>query len=115
MKKVLSLFAILLLSGGLALATVLQHRQEEHQPERPNSYSSHSTHPDGLMLIDGHVMRIKNMGMAKLKKRIVLHNGTSVAPNGMCTDRRGRKRMLRENEHLNMNGKRVMMKRDKRE
>lgn len=117
MKKLLSIFATLLFSITMTYASVLQHRQEEHHPERPQEtreYSSHSTHPDGFILVDGHVMRIKNMTMSKLKRRFFLRNGTKILPNGMCTDRRGHKMMLRENEHLDMRGNRVMMNRVKR-
>lgn len=109
MKNVFSLLATLLCSISMMFGTVLPQHQEEHRPEQATVYSTRNTHPNGVMLVDGHVMMIRNMTITKLKRRVILRNGTRVSPNGMCTDRRGNKRMLRENEHLDMNGRQVMM------
>jgi hypothetical protein len=70
-------------------------------------------HPDGVMLLDGKTMMIKDGKMEKLEGDIFLTNGTKVTPEGMCVDKTGTTMMLKEGEHLDMEGNMVKMKKKK--
>jgi hypothetical protein len=74
------------------------------------TYTTHKAHPDGVMLVDGKAMMIKNGKMTKLESDVYLNNGTKVTPEGMCTDKTGTSMMMKEGEHLDMEGNMVVMK-----
>ncbi len=85
-----------------------------HKRVTTKTYPTHKAkHPDGVMLVDGKTMMIKEGKMTKLESDIYLNNGTKVTPEGMCVDKTGTTMMLKEGDHLDMEGNMIMMRKKK--
>jgi hypothetical protein len=117
MKNLILAFTVILFSINVYAQSdsikVLKTHKRVVTSKRVTSktYTTHKAkHPDGVMLVDGKVMTIKEGKMAKLEGEIYLNNGTKVTPEGMCVDKTGTTMMMKEGEHLDMEGNMVKMK-----
>ena len=121
MKNSILVFTAMLLSLNVLAETdstkvkKMHKRVVTHKRVTTKSYSTHkAAHPDGVMLVDGKTMMIKEGKMAKIESDVYLNNGTKVTPEGMCVDKTGTTMMLKEGEHLDMEGNMVMMKKKRK-
>jgi hypothetical protein len=119
MKKLILAFTAILLSLNVFAApdstkVIKTHKRVVTHKSVATSYSTHKARPDGVMLVDGKVMVIKNGKMAKLEGEMYLKNGTKVTPDGMCVDKTGTSMILKPGEHLDMEGNMVMMKKKRK-
>jgi hypothetical protein len=115
MKKLILAFTAILFSLNVfatsdSTKVMKTHKTVVTHKRTTTSYSSRKAHPDGVMLVDGKVMMIKDGKMTKLESDTYLNNGTKVTPEGMCTDKTGTSMMMKEGEHLDMEGNMVVMK-----
>ncbi len=121
MKNLILVFTAILFSINIFATTdstkvVKTHKKMvTHKRVTTKSYSTHKAkHPDGVMLVDGKTMMIKDGKMAKLESDVYLTNGTKVTPEGMCIDKTGTTMMLKEGDHLDMEGNMVVMKKKRK-
>jgi hypothetical protein len=121
MKNLILVFTAILFSLNVfatsdSTKVVKTHKKMvTHKRVTTKSYSIHKVaHPDGVMLVDGKVMMIKDGKMAKLESDVYLNNGTKVTPDGTCVNKAGTTMMMKEGEHLDMEGNMVVMKKKKK-
>ncbi len=67
-------------------------------------------HTDGVMMSDGKMMFVKNGKMILIKRQVTLNNGTKVMADGTCVRKDGTKVMLKDNEHMDMQGNMIPMR-----
>lgn len=68
------------------------------------------SHPDGVMMQNGKIMKVKNGQMTRLDHDMTMTNGTRIMSDGTCTKKDGSKVMLKEGQHMDMSGNMVPMK-----
>jgi len=68
-------------------------------------YNQEKKYADGYLYRDGRVLSVKNGVMTLIDKDITLSNGTVIMSNGNYMVKGGKKVMMREGEHVDMNGK----------
>lgn len=64
-------------------------------------------HPDGVMMQNGRMMRVKKGKVTPLDNDITMSNGTKIQRDGTWTEKNGSKMMLKEGEHIDMSGKMI--------
>ncbi len=112
MKKILvGITAMIITIGAYA----------QSDPKHPNTSdtihhqtSTNNMHPDGYMMKNGKMMCVKDQKMTLLKNDTTLMNGTIVMRNGNFMKIGGTKTMFKEGQHMDLNGKMVMMSSSKK-
>jgi hypothetical protein len=66
--------------------------------------------PDGVMMHNGKMMKVKNGKMTVLDQDMTLSNGTKLMSNGTCIKKNGSKMILKEGQHIDMSGNMIDMK-----
>jgi hypothetical protein len=70
--------------------------------------SKNEKYADGYLFRNGKVMLIQNGKMTLVEKDVTLSNGTLIMHNGNYMVKGGKKIMLKDGEHMDMNGKVTM-------
>lgn len=72
------------------------------------------THPDGVMMQNGKMMKVSNGQMTSLQENdMTLSNGTKIMSDGTCIKKDGSKVMMKEGQHMDMSGNMTPMKTNK--
>lgn len=121
MKKVILVFAVIAITAGAYAQTDstntklsprdMNHNQIQHMQHSP----VHESHPDGVIMKNGKMMMVKNGQFTALDHEMTMSNGTKVMADGTCTKKDGTKMLLKEGQHIDMDGKLISMdaKKDK--
>lgn len=59
---------------------------------------------DGVVMMGGKMMMVKDGKVSSLRKQMTLGNGTTVMTDGLCTKKDGTKMIMNEGDHLDMAG-----------
>lgn len=70
-----------------------------------NLESTDKSFPDGIMMTNGKVTMMKKGKMSIIEKEIIMSNGTKVMRNGTVMKRDGSITIMKDGEHMDMNGK----------
>lgn len=68
--------------------------------------------PDGVMMQDGKIMKLENGEMSILAQEITMSDGTTIYTDGNYTKSDGTKMMLKEGQHIDMDGNLTYIKED---
>lgn len=82
------------------------------QPKVQNS-TVQKSHPDGVMMLNGKMMMVKNGKSSILDHNMTMSNGTKIMMDGSYNKKGGTKMMLKEGQHINMSGQMIPMKTNK--
>ncbi|MCA1758788.1 MAG: hypothetical protein LC658_03380, partial [Bacteroidales bacterium] len=77
------------------------------------NYSADDLHPDGVLMQNGKVMVVKNGKKKTLDQDMTMNNGTKIMCDGNYIKEDGTKTMMKEGEHMDMEGKMNPMKTNK--
>jgi hypothetical protein len=106
MKKILVTITAIIL-------TVAAYAQSDRKVRANSDTGSYQTstkkYPDGFIMKNGRVMRVKDNRMTTLKNDTTLSNGTMVMSNGQYMKKGEAKMMLKEGQHIDMSGNVVSM------
>lgn len=87
--------------------------RNQQQNERINPTTGMS-HPDGVMMQNGKLVKVKNGQTTILKDDdMTFSNGTKIKTDGTYTTKEGTKMTLKEGEHMDMSGKMIPMNKNK--
>ncbi|MFO7655807.1 MAG: DUF6799 domain-containing protein [Bacteroidales bacterium] len=67
-------------------------------------------HADGVMMLDGKVLKVENGLITTLDHEMTMSNGTTVTSDGNYTIKNGTKTMLQEGQHMDMAGNMTIIK-----
>ncbi len=105
MKNLFLLLFIVFFSAG----THAQNDSEIQNIVPTELRSNFDNHiPDGYMLKDGIMMRVKNGTFSKMEREITLLSGVVILNNGTYTRSGGNRIKFKEGEHMDMTGKITM-------
>jgi|GEM_PF-1069660 len=82
------------------------------QPKVQNS-AVQKSHPDGVMMLNGKMMMVKNGKSSILDHNMTMSNGTKIMMDGSYKKKGGTKMMLKEGQHIDMSGRIIPMKTNK--
>lgn len=68
------------------------------------NYPSIKAHPDGVMMTDGTMKLVKNEVVTPMDVEITMNNGTTVSVSGAIVYKDKTKSMMKEGQHMDMNG-----------
>jgi hypothetical protein len=68
------------------------------------------SHPDGVTMQDGKMMKVKKGEMTVLDADITMSNGTKITKDGTCIDKDGTKMTMKEGQHIDMSGNATPLK-----
>lgn len=68
------------------------------------------THPDGVIMRNGKIMKVEKGEMTILDKDMTMSNGTKLMSDGSYTKKDGSKRTFKEGQHIDMEGNMVTTK-----
>ncbi|MES2795905.1 MAG: DUF6799 domain-containing protein [Bacteroidota bacterium] len=101
------LVAAMLLTNG----TYAQGNSQKNKVAyKKNAQKMKGAHPDGVMMKNGKMMLTMNGKTTLMVNEVTLSNGTRVMANGHCMMRDGSTLMLKNGDHMNMDGNLVPMK-----
>ena len=104
MKKLIFVLGALALSfGSLAQSDTTMKKMNHNKMPMQDKMDMSKT--DGVMMMDGKMMMIKDSKMTLMKKQITMGNGTKVMTDGMCMKKDGTKMTMKEGDHMDMSGK----------
>jgi Ni/Co efflux regulator RcnB len=117
MKKLILLFAAIAISAGAYAQTDSTFRQMNqrnmNQHQRMLSNPVDKSVPDGVMMQNGKIMKVKNGEMTTLDHDMTMGNGTKIMTDGNYTNNDGLTLMLKERQHIDMEGNMTFIKADK--
>src|SRR5579862_2917818 len=100
MKKLLLAVAIFCSLGAMAQDSKMDDAKMDHKMK------------DCVMMKDGKMMTMMDGKTMVMDKDMTLKNGTVVMTNGMVKTKKGKTMQLKDGESLDMNGKKMKMKKD---
>jgi len=115
MKKLILVFAAFAITVG-AYAQIdstyrrMNPQDMNKQNQRLQSNPIDKSHPDGVMMQNGKMMKVKNGKITFLDHIITMSNGTKVMSDGYYIHNDGTKLMMKEGQHMDMSGKMVFLK-----
>ncbi|WP_309640850.1 DUF6799 domain-containing protein [Flavobacterium sp.] len=107
MKKALLTIAAIIITCG-----VFAQNDSENKKVNPEKTATQKQypHPNGYMMKDGKLMMVKEGNMTLVQKDITLSNGTLIMADGNYMEKGKSKMILKEGEHIDMNGNKTPMK-----
>ncbi len=88
-----------------------QNRDMNNNTDSARSQQTqNNVHPNGVMMQDGKMVMYKDGNMTALAESVTMTNGTKIMVDGSYTNKDGKKKMLKEGEHMDMSGNMVPMK-----
>lgn len=69
--------------------------------------------PDGVMMQNGKMMKVKNGQSSSLDNDFTMSNGTKIMSDGTCIKKDGTKITMKEGQHMDMSGNVLPAKMDK--
>ena len=117
MKKLILVFVAIAITAG----AYAQNDSTNKKIQRTNNQDQNiqynpiaQSHPDGAMMQNGKMMKVKNGQMTSLQgDGMTLSNGTKIRSDGTCIKKDGTKVMMKEGQHMDMSGKMTSMKANK--
>ena len=111
MKKVILLIIAVAVSGVMYSqydSANRMNKSKDYSSTKSKNYSSSDSlkkhHPDGYVMKEGKVMKIKDGKFTTLDKDVTLSNGTVIMKNGSYMKNGETKMMLKEGEHIDLQG-----------
>jgi uncharacterized protein with beta-barrel porin domain len=118
MKKLILVFAAIAFSAGAFAQTDLTNRKMS-PPELENSHNQHmqnnpvdKSYPDGVVMQNGKLMKVKNGQLTALDQDVTLGNGMKIMTDGNYTKMDGTTTLLEEGQHLDESGNMTVLKKD---
>lgn len=71
------------------------------------------SHPDGVIMQNGKMVKVQNGKMINLDDYMTMSNDTKVMSDGTYIKKDGTKMILKEGQHIDMQGKIIFIKTDK--
>jgi len=134
MKKLIVVFVAIAISAG-AYAQAgstngktspqdLKNKQNQNVQNNPQDLNKNQnqnvqnnpvdkSHPDGVMMQNGKMMKVKNGQMTSIDHDMTLSNGTKIMSDGTCVKKDGTKMTMKEGQHMDMSGNLTPMKTNK--
>jgi hypothetical protein len=114
MKKLIVVFIAIAISTGAYAQADSTNRKTSPKDMNKNQNVQNNpvdkSHPDGVMMQNGKMMKVKNGQMTILDQDMTLSNGTKVMSDGTYINKDGAKMMLKEGQHMDMSGNMIPMK-----
>jgi hypothetical protein len=110
MKKLfLGLAAIAMTVGAYAQSDVTPGKTNPQDVNRSQKQTYQNdpidkTHPDGVVMQDGKLMKVTNGQLVALDQDLTLSNGTKIMRDGTLVKEDGTRTLLEEGQHLDMMG-----------
>ena len=116
MKKFILVFAALAFTAGHYAHADSAYKQmsppnmnkTQDQPMHKDSFEK--SIPNGVMMHNGEIKRVSNGGMTTLHHEMTMTNGTTIMTDGTYNKRDGTKNMLKEGQHIDMEGNLTFIK-----
>lgn len=119
MKKLILIFAAIAITAGAyaqagsAIRIMSPRDRYNSQKEDLQNKPIEKSHPDGVIMQNGKMMKVQNGKMTNLDNDITMSNGTKVMSDGTYIKKDGTKMTLKEGQHIDMQGKIIFIKTDK--
>lgn len=119
MKKLILVFVAIAITAGAYAQTdsinkKMIQRTNSQQNQNVQNNPVDKSHPDGAMMQNGKMMKVKNGQITSLQgDDMILSNGTKIRSDGTCTKKDGTTVMMKEGQHMDMSGKMTSMKTNK--
>lgn len=119
MKKLFLAFSAIAITAGAyaqadSTSRIMSPQDLNSQNQEVKNYSVDKSHPDGVMMQNGKMMRVQNGQMTVLQDHgVTMSNGTKITSDGTCTKKDGSKMMMKEGQHMDMSGYMIPMKTNK--
>ncbi len=108
MRKLVLLVCVAAMSAGVFAQVDSRERDRQEKSERNYDQKDKDTMQDelkdGYIVKDGQMMMVSNGTTSVMKRETTLDNGTVLAINGNYTVVDGKPKMLKDGEHLDLNG-----------
>lgn len=110
MKKLILVFAAIAITAGVYAQTSSANRimspQDMNNSQNQNVQNKpiDESIPDGVMMQNGKIMKVKNEKMINLDHDMTMSNGTKVMSDGTYIKKDEKKMMLKEGQHIDMEG-----------
>jgi hypothetical protein len=118
MKKLIVIsIAIAITAGAYAQLDSTTNKtnlgDKSKQSQKVQNNSGDKSYTDGVVLLNGKVMQVKNGQTVVLDQNLTLDNGTEIMTDGTYIKKDGSKMKLKEGQNLDMSGKIVPAKTNK--
>ena len=94
------------------LQTNPQDMNNTHKQNMQNNPGANS-HPDGVIMQNGKMMKVKNGQMTSIDQDMTMSNGTKIMSDGTCIKKDGTKINMKEGQHMDMSGNMISKKNNK--
>ena len=119
MKKLILVFAVIVITAG-AYAQADSTKRKMSPPDMNNTQNQNlqnnpdgKSHPDGVLMQNGKMMKVKNGQLSSLDNDFTMSNGTKIMSDGTCVKKDGTKMTMKEGQHMDMSGNMTHMKTNK--
>lgn len=116
MKKIILVFAAIGITAGVYAQSDSTNKKMNHQ-EMNNAHHQNmhnnmvdNFHPDGVLMQNGEIKKVENGEMTILNEDMTMSNGTIVMTDGNYTEVDGTTKMLKEGQHIDMDGNLTFLK-----
>ena len=119
MKKLILVFVIIVITASAhaqagSVNRIMSPRNiYNSQNQNLQNKPIEKSHPDGVMMQNGKMVKLQNGKMTNLDNDMTMSNGTKVMSDGTYIKKDGTKMMLKEGQHIDMQGKIIFIKTDK--
>jgi hypothetical protein len=118
MKKIILVLVVFAFTTGAYAqrdsTKVRTNERDFNKTQNKQNKPAIKTHPDGVMMKKGKMMRVQNGQISALDTDITLSNGTKIMKDGSFTKKDGSKTKIKEGEHLDAAGKVTRIKANKK-
>ena len=108
-KLILAVATIAFTAGACALNDSTSDRNSLQDTNNTQGQNEHDNpvdkrHPDGVIMQNGKIMKVKNGKMTSLDKDMTMSNGTKIMNDGTFVKKDGTKMKMKEGQHIDMSG-----------
>lgn len=119
MKKIILVFVTIVITAGAYAQTDSTKMQMstrdknimQHQTMQNDTIDKSNT--DGVVMLNGKLMRMKDGQTSILDQDMTMGNGTKITSDGTCIDKDGTKITLKEGQRIDMEGNIIPRNKDK--
>ncbi len=110
MRKLILVFVAVAISAGAyaqADSTSRKMSPRDLNNNKNQNVQNHSVNkscPDGVMMQNGKMMKVKNGQTTTLDQEMTMSNGTKIMRDGSCINSDGATTMMKEGQHMDMSG-----------
>lgn len=120
-KLILVVVAVAITVGAYAQVNNNQNQNLQNNPQDVKNTQKQNlqnnsvgkSQADGVMMLNGKMMVVKNGKVTNLDRDMTMSNGTRIMSDGTCIKKDGTKVMMKEGQHLDMSGNMTLKKANK--